>query len=133
MSSEKSMLSYSRYVMAWPLRHLVRALMLIKEGFFDPDSSRSGFWTKQPTKCDAGMFERVAKEVDAHLQEAEAWNRVTDQSDPVALKQCKCFENQHHPLLVGLGFRTADQGVVPPPRKKRTRSFKLAKTGDTGH
>ena len=72
--------------MARPLRHLGWALMLIKDGFFDPDSSRSGFWTKQPTDCDAGMFERVAKEVDAHLQECESWNRVTDLSDPVFLK-----------------------------------------------
>ena len=83
--------------MAWPLRHLGRALMLIKEGFFDPDSSRSRFWTKQPAECDAGMFERAAKEVDNHLQDAEACNRVTDLADPVVMKQRECFENRNHP------------------------------------
>ena len=80
------------------------------------------------------MFERVAKEVDAYLQEGESWNRVTDLSDPVVLKQRKCFEDQHHPLLVGLGFKTADLSVARPPRKKKTRDFKLQNlvTQETG-
>ena len=62
-----------------------------KDGFFDTDFSRSGFWTQQPTECDEGMFERAGKEVDPQLQDVEAWNRVEDQSDPFVIKQLSLF------------------------------------------
>ena len=75
------------------------------------------------------MFERVAKEVDTHLQDAEAWNRVTDQSDPLVVKQRKCFESQHHPLLVGLGLREADQGVIRPLEVLNWQNLETRETG----
>ena len=66
-SSEKSTLCYSRDAMAWPLRHLGKALQLIADGFFDPDTTRSGTWAEQDDSTAANAFgeaiKRVAREV----------------------------------------------------------------------
>ena len=66
-SSEKSTLCYSRDAMAWPLRHLGKALQLIADGFFDPDTTRSGTWAQQDDSTAADAFgeaiKRVAREV----------------------------------------------------------------------
>ena len=66
-SSEKSTLCYSRDAMAWPLRHLGKALQLIADGFSDPDTTRSGTWAQQDDSTAADAFgaaiKRVAKEV----------------------------------------------------------------------
>ena len=39
---DRTTLVYSRDVLAWPRRHLGKALVLIAAGMFDPDSTRSG-------------------------------------------------------------------------------------------
>ena len=60
--TDKSTLVYSRDVMAWPLRHLGKTLRLVQKGMFDPDCTRSGYWTNQANEmaCDAFNLAHVS-------------------------------------------------------------------------
>ena len=60
--TDKSTLVYSRDVMAWSLRHLGKTLRLVQKGMFDPDCTRSGYWTNQSDEmaCDAFNLAHVA-------------------------------------------------------------------------
>ena len=42
---DKSMMEYSRDALAGPLDRMERALVLVREGVVDPDTTRSGRWT----------------------------------------------------------------------------------------
>lgn len=64
---ERSTICYSRNAMAWPWRHLGKVLQFIKDGFFDPDTTRSGTWAQQDDSTAADAFNKsipqIAEEV----------------------------------------------------------------------
>lgn len=106
-ASEESTLVYSRDVMAWPFRHLGRALILIKEGYFNQGSTRSGFWVKQLQSTGVEAFEYEASRMEIMFQLADAANRDSGDVDPHAAGQRKLFGGSHRPLLVGLWLQWA--------------------------
>ena len=51
--------------MAWPLRHLGKALHLIAEGYFNPDESctRSGAWQSQDDAVAVDLFLKDVQDI----------------------------------------------------------------------
>ena len=68
--TEKSTLCYSRDAMAWPLRQLGKALYLIANGYFNPDTTRSGSWAHQDDSHASDLFNKAVEEV-ARIVEAQ--------------------------------------------------------------
>jgi len=103
-ASEKSTLVYSRDVMAWPMRHLGRAFMLIREGYFNPDSTRFGFWIKQPPSTGAEAFEFEVQRMDRKLALLDT-SRGDVAANHLVRQRAAIYRKAHHPFLVGHGFK----------------------------
>jgi len=122
-ATDKSTLVYSRDVMAWPLRHLARALLLIREGYFNPDSTRSGYWTRQPDTAKESAFQQECARMDAFiLDEANTENRILNDDNPSVQKQSTKFKRDQHPLMKRFAPKAVSESAPTPSTKlKRVR------------
>ena len=129
--SERSTLVYSRDVMAWPLRHLGRALQLIREGYFNPDNTRSGYWTKQPPSTDLSMFDIVAQRLDEKLMRSmEPKGRVKEPNNGHVLTQELVFQSKPHSLVRSQENGSTNNRKAPKAAKGRKVTVATA-SGET--
>ena len=94
---DKSMMEYSRDALAGPLDRMERALVLVREGVVDPDTTRSGRWTVRQDGASASSIVAASSSQTAQLEKevkCSTFHAVI--SDGITIVEtCECGASIH--------------------------------------